>query len=131
MVSVATGRHRLAQAWAFLAAAVLATSLTTGRTFEERSDAAVETISVSELPTPARETLRLVRSNGPFPYVKDGAIFGNREQRLPRRPRGYYREYTVPMPGSHDRGPARIVAGRNGERYYTDDHYRSFKRVLE
>ena len=65
------------------------------------------------------------RASGPFPYSKDGAVFGNRERLLPRKPRGYYRESTGPIPGSHDRGPRRIIAGRYGEYYYTDDHYRS------
>jgi ribonuclease T1 len=131
MAGAEAGWHRLALPWALLAAALLVANPSAAQTFQDRAGTGIKTISVSQLPPPARETLRLLRSNGPFPYVKDGAIFGNREQRLPRRPRGYYREYTVPTPGSHDRGPARIVAGRNGERYYTDDHYRSFKRILQ
>ena len=55
----------------------------------------------------------------------------NREGRLPKHPRGYYREYTVPTPALRDRGPRRIVTGRYGELYYTDDHYRSFRRIIE
>jgi ribonuclease T1 len=58
-------------------------------------------------------------------------LFGNREGRLPRKPYGYYHEYTVPTPGSHDRGARRIIAGKAAERYYTDNHYRSFKRIVE
>lgn len=91
----------------------------------------ISTISVSDLPPAARETLRLVEVGGPFPYPKDGAVFGNRERLLPRKPRGYYREFTVPSPGARDRGPRRIIIGRDGQSYYTDDHYRSFKRILE
>lgn len=87
-------------------------------------------IPAAELPQEARETLALVRRGGPFPYRKDGATFGNFEQRLPVRARGYYREYTVPTPGARDRGARRIVAG-GGEYYYTDDHYRSFRRIWE
>jgi ribonuclease T1 len=87
-------------------------------------------IPAAELPKEARETLALVRRGGPFPYRKDGATFGNFEQRLPIRSRGYYREYTVPTPGARDRGARRIVAG-GGEYYYTDDHYRSFRRIRE
>ena len=87
-------------------------------------------IPAAELPKEARETLALVRRGGPFPYRKDGATFGNFEQRLPVRARGYYREYTVPTPGARDRGARRIVAG-GGEYYYTDDHYRSFRRIRE
>jgi ribonuclease T1 len=88
-------------------------------------------ITVAALPHEARTTLSLIRAGGPFPYARDGAVFGNREAHLPKRPRGYYREYTVPIRGAHDRGARRIVAGRRGELYYTDDHYRSFRRIIE
>jgi ribonuclease T1 len=88
-------------------------------------------VAVRQLPKEARETLVLIRANGPFPYRQDGRTFGNREQQLPARPRGYYREYTVKTPGAKDRGARRIVAGANGEYYYTDDHYRTFRRILE
>ena len=76
-----------------------------------------------------RIALALVASGGPFPYDRDGAVFRNREGILPDEPRGYYREYTVATPGSDDRGARRIVAGARGERYYTDDHYSSFRRI--
>lgn len=88
-------------------------------------------ISVKKLPKEARETLTLIKRGGPFPYRKDGSTFGNREKRLPAKARGYYREYTVPTPGARDRGARRIVSGRGGEYYYTDDHYNSFKRIRE
>ena len=74
-------------------------------------------------------TLGLIAAGGPFPYRQDGAIFSNRESLLPAEPQGYYHEYTVPTPGSRDRGARRIVAGSRGEIYYTDDHYRSFWRI--
>lgn len=86
--------------------------------------------SEAQLPPEARETLALIRAGGPFPYARDGAVFGNREARLPKQPRGYYREYTVRTPGARDRGARRIVAGRAGEYYYTADHYRSFRRII-
>jgi ribonuclease T1 len=85
----------------------------------------------AELPPEARAMLALIRNGGPFSYPKDGAPFGNREQLLPKRPRGYYREYTVKTPASRDRGARRIVAGQGGEFYYSNDHYRSFRRILE
>ena len=88
-------------------------------------------IKVRELPVEARETLALIKAGGPFPYSKDGAVFGNREGLLPKRDRGYYREYTVKTPGAKDRGGRRIVAGRGAEYYYTADHYRSFRRIIE
>ncbi len=83
------------------------------------------------VPVEARETLELIARGGPFPYRKDGSEFRNREQNLPAAPRGYYREYTVPTPGSPDRGARRIVTGGTPPSvwYYTDDHYRSFRAV--
>ena len=83
------------------------------------------------LPTEAVATLEAIERGGPFPYPRDGVVFQNREHRLPGRPSGYYREYTVPTPGSDDRGARRIVAGGDPPEvyYYTDDHYRSFRNV--
>ena len=83
------------------------------------------------LPPEAIETLQAIEKGGPFPYSRDGVAFQNREHRLPERPRGYYREYTVPTPGENDRGARRIVAGGDPPEvyYYTADHYRSFRQV--
>jgi ribonuclease T1 len=89
----------------------------------------LQEIALAELPREARETLALIKKGGPFPYERDGAVFGNFEKRLPLKARGYYREYTVPTPGLKHRGARRIVAGREGEYYYTEDHYRSFRRI--
>ena len=88
-------------------------------------------IALQQLPDEARATLALIRRNGPFPYPQDGSTFGNREKRLPMRARGYYREYTVKTPAAKDRGSRRIIAGNGGEFYYSDDHYRSFRRIRE
>ena len=86
-------------------------------------------IAASDLPREAKDTLRLIERGGPFPYQRDGVVFGNFEKLLPIRERGYYREYTVRTPGVTHRGARRIVAGMGGERYYTDDHYQSFRRI--
>jgi guanyl-specific ribonuclease Sa len=85
----------------------------------------------SFLPPEAEQTLRLIEQGGPFPYDRDGVTFQNRERRLPERPRGYYREYTVRTPGENDRGARRIVTGGDPPEvyYYTDDHYRSFRKL--
>jgi len=88
-------------------------------------------VALADLPPEARETVVRIRAGGPFRYAKDGSVFGNREWLLPQRERGYYRAYTVPTPGARDRGARRIIAGRAGELYYTDDHYRSFRRIRE
>lgn len=89
-------------------------------------------IAVAQLPSEGRATLALIKRGGPFPYSRDGIVFGNREGLLPAQARGYYREYTVPTPGLNHRGPRRIVSGgRGGEYWYTADHYRSFRRIRE
>jgi ribonuclease T1 len=94
------------------------------------------TIWVSELPREGQATYQLIRQGGPFPYEKDGVVFGNRERLLPRQDRGYYREYTVKTPGSRDRGARRIVCGGQEPRlpracYYTQDHYASFREIVD
>jgi ribonuclease T1 len=98
---------------------------------ETPTEAALAEIGAAELPREARETISLIRKGGPYPYQRDGSVFLNFEQRLPVKERGYYREYAVRTPGAKDRGARRIVAGKGGEWYYTDDHYRSFKRFKE
>lgn len=95
-----------------------------------------DTVRWTELPSEARITGDLIRSGGPFPYRKDGTTFGNRERLLPLHPRGYYREYTVRTPAARDRGARRIVCGgnpptRTDSCFYTDDHYASFRRIVE
>lgn len=87
------------------------------------------TVRLSDLPVQAQQVLRLIDAGGPFPYPQDGEVFGNVERLLPAHPRGWYHEYTVPTPGSPDRGARRIVAGQDGARYYTADHYGSFARI--
>ncbi|MFP5022273.1 guanyl-specific ribonuclease [Pseudonocardia phyllosphaerae] len=86
-------------------------------------------VALSSLPPEATDTYKLIRSGGPFPYKQDNTTFSNREGILPKKPSGYYKEYTVKTPGSSDRGARRIVAGSGGEYYYTGDHYRSFSVV--
>jgi ribonuclease T1 len=93
--------------------------------------APVTEIGLAELPPEARATLALIRKGGPFPYAKDGAIFGNREGVLPRQKRGYYREYTVKTPHERTRGARRIIWGAGGEFYYTEDHYNHFRRIKD
>lgn len=92
---------------------------------------AASEITIAELPPEARATIALIHKGGPYPYAKDHAIFGNREGRLPRQKRGYYREYTVKTPGERTRGARRIIAGKGGEMFYTDDHYNTFRRIRE
>ncbi|MCU0951026.1 MAG: ribonuclease [Burkholderiaceae bacterium] len=137
--SVGTGARVLrAIAWLLLSAlALTATHARDGSV--DRAPGVVGEVALSALPRQARETLDLIKRGGPFPYRKDGTVFQNREKRLPLRPRGYYREYTVRTPFSRDRGARRIVAGSgrtgdpatSGEYYYTDDHYETFRRIRE
>jgi ribonuclease T1 len=118
---------------AFLLAVLVGVVFPGGECAEARRshDHVLTVVEVDDLPREARETLALIKQGGPFPYKRDGVMFGNRERRLPARPSGYYREYTVPTPGARDRGARRIVAGTPDEFYYTDDHYNTFRRILE
>lgn len=85
--------------------------------------------ALSRLPPQAAQVWQLIQHGGPFPYRQDGSVFGNREGRLPSRQAGFYREYTVPTPGEHDRGPRRLITGGAAELYYTGDHYMTFVAV--
>ena len=92
------------------------------------------TVALATLPVQAQTTHRLILGGGPFPYDKDGTVFGNREGRLPGAARGHYREYTVKTPGVSHRGARRIVCGgkpppRPEACFYTDDHYASFRLI--
>ena len=82
------------------------------------------------LPAEARATLDAIARGGPFEHSQDGVVFGNYEGLLPQQPRGYYHEYTVETPGARTRGTRRIITGGTPPVawYYTDDHYRSFRR---
>jgi ribonuclease T1 len=95
-----------------------------------RATTTLATMTVAQLPPEGIETLALIEQGGPFPYSKDGATFQNRERILPPQRSGFYQEYTVTTPGSDDRGARRIVAGDDGSRFYTDDHYASFREVV-
>jgi guanyl-specific ribonuclease Sa len=114
-----------------LAAFVVAALALSMRQAPERPMDGAAGPSATALPIEARHTLEQISGGGPFPYERDGSVFQNREHRLPERPAGYYREYTVETPGSSDRGARRIVAGGEPPEifYYTDDHYRTFRRV--
>jgi ribonuclease T1 len=95
---------------------------------------AVPDVALTALPAQAQETYALIRAGGPFPYERDGVVFGNREKILPAKARGYYHEYTVRTPGAKNRGARRIVCGgaktAPDSCYYTDDHYQSFRRII-
>ena len=118
---------------------VVASGLAAGAAVHTRTPeapAAVTPVAVASLPPEARQTYQRILSGGPFPYQKDGTVFGNRERLLPPRARGHYREYTVKTPGAADRGARRIVCGgsppnRPETCYYTGDHYASFSRIAQ
>jgi len=98
-----------------------------------QQETSLSEVHLSELPKAAQQTVRLIKQNGPFPYEKDGMIFGNYERLLPKKKRGYYHEYTVPTSGTRTRGAQRIVVGghpqNSSEFYYTGDHYTTFKII--
>ena len=86
---------------------------------------------VDRLPVEAQGTLDAIAAGAPHPYAQDGSTFFNREGLLPPAAEGYYREFTVETPGSPDRGARRLVAGAEGEVFYTADHYGSFVEVVD
>jgi ribonuclease T1 len=96
----------------------------------ESRSSRLDQIPAAERPQ-LEQTLALIAKGGPFPHAKDGTVFQNREGKLPQRPRGYYREYTVPTPGASSRGARRVVQGRDGDTWYTSDHYNTFVRIDE
>jgi ribonuclease T1 len=122
-----------------LAVTVAGAALLAGAGWPAQARGSVEpipTVALSQLPGEVQATETLIRKGGPFPYPKDGTVFGNRERQLPAHPRGFYREYTVKTPGSRDRGARRIICGgrqtTNPEAcFYTDDHYMSFRRIVQ
>ena len=122
--------RRRAAGLALCLAAVFAATLALART-----EAAGLGVGLEALPAEARATLDRIARGGPFPYERDGVVFGNREHMLPPRQRGYYHEYTVPTPGVKSRGARRIVCGGDpatlAECYYSDDHYRTFRRIRQ
>ncbi len=121
--------------------AVLATSLSTmlvqARTPSSvLPGSAVASVAFTGLPPQGQDVMEQIRQGGPFRYEKDGTVFGNRERLLPSQKRGYYREYTVPTPGLRHRGARRIVCGGQQPRspdacYYTEDHYSSFRLIVQ
>jgi ribonuclease T1 len=105
------------------------------RSHDPASASLGEPVRLAALPAEAQRTARLIHVGGPFPFDQDGVVFGNRERRLARQPRGFYHEYTVPTPGSHDRGARRIVCGGRvltepEACFYTEDHYGSFHLIV-
>ena len=100
------------------------------------SPAVSDTVALAQLPPQGRSMLTLIYQGGPFRHDKDGVVFGNRERLLPANGRAYYREYTVQTPGERSRGARRIVCGGfvptvPDACYYTDDHYASFRRIVQ
>lgn len=100
-----------------------------------RDTAPIGTVAWTDLPVEAQKTLVVIKHGGPFPYGKDGIVFGNHEGVLPKQKRGYYHEFTVKTAGTRSRGARRIIVGgepiTSREHYFTDDHYATFRRIKE
>jgi ribonuclease T1 len=103
--------------------------------FARTAPEAMPEVALADLPKEAREVYALIGQGGPFHYDRDGVVFGNREKLLPAKPRAYYHEYTVRTPGVKSRGARRLICGGPATApeacYYTDDHYRSFRRIRQ
>jgi ribonuclease T1 len=119
--------------WVSLVALLLVAALMASSAAARGRAPALGEIASSELPAEGRRTLALIAARGPFPFDRDGVVFGNRERILPDRPRGFYHEYTVRTPGARNRGARRIVCGgepgSTRDCYYSDDHYQTFRRI--
>jgi ribonuclease T1 len=104
-----------------------------GAAFARTTPQALADVALADLPGEARDVYALVGKGGPYPFDRDGIVFGNREKLLPAKPRGFYHEYTVRTPGVSSRGGRRLVCGgppRTPDAcYYSDDHYRSFRKI--
>ena len=128
--------RRLIRSWGLTALAGLALASCTFLVHSRSNEGSpTPVIALQDLPREGVKTYRLILAGGPFPYEKDGTVFGNRERLLPRKARGYYREYTVRTPGLSHRGARRIVCGGEVPRqpdacYYTADHYASFRMIV-
>ena len=128
------GLFKLVLTGVLLGLAPAVTWMASGAQARDLAPSAVTDVALSSLPEQGRETYRLIHQGGPFPYEKDGTVFGNRERLLPGQKRGFYREYTVRTPDSKDRGARRIVCGGAATKpeicYYTANHYASFSRIV-
>ncbi len=140
LIGLTSGRSLVSQA-ARRAGSSLVLGLSLGFAFSGGLQAKTPTqasdlppVALVTLPAQAQTTHQLILSGGPFPYDKDGTVFGNRERLLPVKTRGFYREYTVKTPGAKNRGARRIICGgkpptRPESCFYTSDHYASFSRI--
>lgn len=87
-------------------------------------------------PLDVKATLDRIRADQKNSGKDDGIVFTNKEGRLPKEPAGYYHEF-VHWPyaasakpyGMTFPGPMRVILGKNGEVYFTGDHYDSFYKV--
>jgi ribonuclease T1 len=126
----------IAGRWAATLALVASLGIAPGVGLAKEAMPAVDgTVALSQLPAQGQKTYELIAQGGPFPYDKDGTVFGNRERLLPSQKRGYYREYTVKTPYARNRGAKRIVCGGLQPSspevcYYTEDHYASFRKIV-
>ena len=82
-----------------------------------------------------KPTLDRIANGGTYPHRNDGSVFKNLPDRttgksgLPTQPMGYYKEYVNPTPNISGPGPQRVIVGKNGEAYYTSDHYKTFIKI--
>ncbi len=117
---------------AFMSAVISLTTMGGVRSFGLASSTKVtgnNAVNYADLPEDVQNTLAKVKSGEKLPYAKDGTIYQNRNEALPKQAANYYREYTVQADPAKGRGTNRLVVGNNGETYYTTNHYGSFKRV--
>ncbi|MBU0577368.1 hypothetical protein KKF04_01380 [Patescibacteria group bacterium] len=92
-----------------------------------KAEAAAEiVINIKNITPDIQKTLDRIKRGEKFPHKNDGAIFENREEFLPKKSADYYHEYVHPTTDADHAGLQRIIKGKNGELYYTPDHYETF-----
>lgn len=74
-------------------------------------------------------TIADIEDGTPDRFRADREIYENHGSRLPDHPRGFWRAFTVITPSERDRGPRRLVVGRDGQVWFTRDHYKTFVRL--
>lgn len=58
--------------------------------------------------------------------LRGDGVFTDFAHKLPKRPKGYWREFVHPTEGVRGAGPQRVIVGRGGEIFYTPDARKSF-----
>ena len=93
-------------------------------------DITAQDIDITAQDLELSSTVQRIQNGEKLSYRNDGSYFENRENILPQREVGYYKEYVHPTPGINGPGAQRIIIGGSNEWYYSPDHYKTFIRFI-